>query len=171
MLRLSLNDMIMKHSDPAVMICKVNPLSSKNNNLMQFEILQFTKAFLEIMPKIAPKFEPRKRSLSIDSKSSSLSNSMMMGQELLALKQKSGIESRILDKRLIDQLKAKIFSPHLISNNTVFNFQTFADDGHLVCLIDIFRVFYEDNKQNARFYFKFDPGEYEEHVNAHTIQE
>ena len=71
---------------------------------------------------------------------------------------------------MIDQLQAKIFSPHLISNNTVLNFQEFEEDGHLVSLIDIFRVFDEHNKQNAKFYFKFDPEEYQNQLNAGKIQ-
>ena len=102
---------------------------------------------------------------------SSFCQALKMPQELKALKQKTGVESRMLDRRVIDQLQAKIFSPHLISNNTVLHFQAFVDDGQLVSLIDILRVFYEDNKQQAKFFFKFDPEEYEEHSSQDKVLE
>ena len=83
-----------------------------------------------------------------------------MNSENQAILPKPGIESRDLDKKVIDILQAKIFSPHLISNNTVLNFKAFKEDGNLVSLIDIFRIFYQGNKQSAKFYFKIDSEEF-----------
>ena len=169
-LQMSFNELVVEHSYPAVVLCQVNELNSRNKELTQFEILQLTMPFIEMMPQIAQKNDTKFRSISICSKRQMFSKKLTIAQELQALKQKSG-ESRVFDKKVIDQLQAKIFSPHLISNNTVLNFQAFVDDGHLVSLIDIFRVFYQDNKQHAKYFFKFDPEEYEEHNNQDRIQE
>ena len=55
MLQVGFNDLIIQYSDPATLLCQVNALSSKKNELTQFEILQIAKPFLEMLPKIAQK--------------------------------------------------------------------------------------------------------------------
>ena len=79
--------------------------------------------------------------------------------------QMTATESRIFDKKIIDKLQAKIFSPHLISNSTAFSFQAFYDSDRLVSLIDILKIFSDDNKQQSKFYFKFCPEEYHDYLN------
>ena len=164
LMQMSFNKLILQYSNPAALFCQVNPMSSKNKELTQFEILQFTMPFFEILPWIQPESDNKFRSMSYTSKRSLFAKKLTIEQELLALKENSGLESRILDKKVINQLQAKIFSPHLISNNTLLSFQ-------LVSMIDVFRVFYQDNKQHAKFYFKFDPEENEEPINPDKIQE
>ena len=159
MLQMSFNQLILQHSDPAAMMFQVNSLDSKNAELTQFEILQFTAPFIEMLPKIEFEDEARKRAISITSLESVLSQKLAIDSEEYSSMQRPRGEGQIHDKQVVGKLQAKIFSPHLISNNTVLNFQAFKDDGNLVSIIDILRIFNEGNKHHAKFYFKFSPDE------------
>ena len=52
----------------------------------------------------------------------------------------------------------------MISNNTVLNFQEFDDNGRLLSLIEVIKIFNQDREQHAKYYFKFCPEEYEDYL-------
>ena len=54
-LQMSFNELLLQHSDPAALMCQVNSLNSQNKDLTQFEVLQFTMPFIEMLPKISQK--------------------------------------------------------------------------------------------------------------------
>ena len=100
-----------------------------------------------------------------------LSKRLMVSSENQASMQMTATESRIFDKRIIEQLQAKMFTPHLISNSMALSFQESNDDGNLLSLMEIMKIFSEDNKQFARFYFKFCPEEYEDYLGNQTLKD
>ena len=131
-------------NQPMALLCKPNVIKSKNAAFIQFEILQYSTNFFEKLP-----FDKQKQPhIAVDDSNNLRSSPNSRNSNLFFQ------PNRHSDKKCIENLTAKLFTPHLITNSTVLHFQKFHDDDLKVSLLDIISVFTQSQKDFSSYFFK-----------------